>query len=178
MCIIIDTNCLSDVFCADTKNHKRFKPVMDWIIGGIGKMVVGGTKYRDELIKNRKISSFVKTLNMRANKVIMIDDKKVDTWQKKIEERIPDPDFDDPHLPAMAIVGKCRLICSGDTRSIKHVTRSDLYPNGIAVPRYYTSERNKSLLCSEYISDEYKPFKKCNKRTCVKLLAELPAKNG
>lgn len=177
MCIIIDTNCLSDVFCAGTKNHKKFEPVMDWIIGGIGKMVVGGTKYRGELIKNRKISSFVKTLNMRANKVIMVDDKKVDAWQRKIEELIPDPDFDDPHLPAMVIVGKCHLICTGDVRSVKHVTRPDIYPKGTEIPKYYTSERNKNLLCQNYVDDFYKPYLKCNKKTSDALKTELPGRN-
>ena len=29
-------------------------------------------------------------------------------------------DFDDPHLPAIAQVTKCRLICSDDKRSIKY----------------------------------------------------------
>lgn len=174
MCIIIDTNCLSDVFCTDSKNHKRFKPVLDWIIGGIGKMVIGGTKYRDELKKNKKANKFAQVLNMRAQKVIFVNDKKVDKWQEKIERIITHPDFDDPHLPAMAIVGKCQLICTGDTRSVKFVTRPDIYPKGIVVPRYYTSARNKNLLCQDYIDDAYKPYKMCNKKTRESLSSALP----
>lgn len=174
MCIIIDTNCLSDVFCTDSKSHKKFKPVLEWIIKGIGKMVIGGTKYKEELKKNRKISKFVQLLNTKAQKVIIIDDKKVDKWQKKIEKKITHPDFDDPHLPAMVIVGKCQLICTGDTRSVKHVTRADIYPKGTVVPKYYTSGRNKNLLCQNYINDVYKPYTKCNKDTKQQIISALP----
>lgn len=163
MCIIIDTNCLADVFSSKSKKHKAFKPVLDWIINGIGKMVVGGTKYRSEIEKNDKVRKLVSVLNQKAKKVILLDDRNVDLWQRKIEKLITDTDFDDPHLPAMVIVGKCQLICSGDTRSIKYVCRKDIYPKGISIPKYYTKANNKDLLCTKYIDKKYKPYTKCNK---------------
>ena len=163
MCIIIDTNCLADVFNKESKRHKEFKPVLDWILHDIGKMVVGGSKYKDELRRNGTARRFVQILRQKANKVILIEDNAVDNWQKKIEIKINHPDFDDPHLPAMVIVGKCHLICSGDLRSVEHVTRKDIYPKGIQPPKYYTRLRNADLLCAKNIDKRYLPLHKCTK---------------
>jgi hypothetical protein len=50
MCIIIDADTLGLVFNPETKEHKKFKPVLEWINNGKGKIVYGGTKYEKELI--------------------------------------------------------------------------------------------------------------------------------
>ena len=55
MCIIIDANTLSLVFNPETKGHEEFKPVFKWIDKGKGKIVYGGTKYEEELIKAGKL---------------------------------------------------------------------------------------------------------------------------
>ncbi len=54
MCIIIDVNALNEVFNTDSVNHLEFKPVRDWIIEGKGKVLYGGTKYRDELMRTKE----------------------------------------------------------------------------------------------------------------------------
>ena len=173
MCIIIDTNCIADVFNKKSKKHKTFKPVLDWILKDIGKMVVGGTKYKNELRKNDTIRRFVQILRQKANIVILIEDQSVDSWQKKIEKKITHPDFDDPHLPAMVIVGKCHLICSGDLRSVEHVTRKDIYPKNIQPPKYYTRPKNVNLLCTQNIDKRYLPHRKCSKSVKILLEKEL-----
>lgn len=91
-----------------------------------------------------------------------------------MKKEITDKDFDDPHLPAIVIVSKCKVICSCDTRSVKFVTLPQLYPKGIDVPKYYTSKRNIDLLSDKYVHNCYKPLNKCNKsdqESIAKLLA-------
>ena len=163
MCIIVDTNCLSSVFEKTSKNHSEFAPVLDWILSGKGKLVYGGSKYIEEL---SKVSKFLKIISQlkKIGKAIVVDRTKVDKEQERIEKEITNTDFDDPHLPAIVIVSKCKIICSSDTRSIKFVTLPQLYPKGIDVPKYYTCKKNANLLCDKYIHDCYKPLKKCSKK--------------
>ena len=54
MAIIIDTNCIANVFSPKTANHSEFKPVLEWILLGKGLMIYGGSKYREELKKTAK----------------------------------------------------------------------------------------------------------------------------
>jgi hypothetical protein len=164
MCIIVDTNCLASVFDKSSAKHSDFEPVLNWILSGKGKLIYGGTKYLTELGKSRKYLKIIGLLNSRAKRVIIVDKEKVDQEQVRIESLITDNDFDDPHLPAIVIISKCMLICSEDSRSTKFVTRGELYPKGIIVPKYYMGFRNKDLLCNENIDKKYKPFTKCNKK--------------
>lgn len=173
MCIIIDTNCLASVFERNSKTHNQFAPVLDWIVCGKGKLIYGGTKYLNEL---RNTCKYLKIINLLRNsgKAVLVESKLVDAEQMRIEALITDDDFDDPHLPAIVIVSKCKIICSTDTRSIKFVTQSILYPKGIDIPKYYTSIRNKDLLCDKYIHDCYKPLNKCNKNAQKSINNLLP----
>lgn len=163
MCIIVDTNCLSSVFERNSDKHSEFEPVFEWIFTGKGKLIFGGSKYIEELEKTKK---YLKIINLLKNKgkAINIDKDLVDKEQKRIESLITNKDFDDPHLPALVIISKCKLICSQDTRSIKFVTNPQLYPKGIDIPKYYTSVNNIDLLCDKYIHDVYKPLKKLNRK--------------
>lgn len=163
MCVIVDTNCIASVFDTNSSKHSEFKPVLDWIVDGKGKLIYGGTKYLQELSKAGKYLKLINLLNSRGKKVIVVDKDKVDQEQARIENLIKDKDFDDPHLPAIAIVAKCMLICSEDSRSVKFVTNTDIYPKEIVVPKYYMGLRNKRLLSDKYIDDTYKPLTKCNK---------------
>lgn len=167
MCIIIDTNTLGNVFSQKDKKHNEFVDVFNWIIRGNGKVVYGGTKYIEELSRTKFLTLFT-ILNVKG-RTINIDSKKVDFEQKRIEKLISDKDFDDPHLPAMVIVSKCRLICSYDKRSIKFVTNKKLYPKNFKIPNYYTGKHNKSLLSDRYIDDCYKPLCKLTKEQSAAL---------
>lgn len=173
MCIIVDTNTFSLVFKANSNYTQDFRPVLDWVIGGKGKFVIGGTKYLDELKQNRKALSFLNIMRSKTNKVIILNKNKVDEWQIIIQQKKQDSDFDDPHLPAMVIVSRCLLICSLDKRSIEYVTSKSIYPKNIKVPKYYTGIHNVNLLCDKYIDKKYFPLDKLNKRTQNYLLEQL-----
>ena len=174
MCVIIDTNCLASVFERTSEKHDQFAPVLAWILSGKGKLIFGGSKYIEEL---RKTPKYLRIINIFKDfgKVVQVDKMKVDTEQERIEAIITDKDFDDPHLPAIVIVSKCKVICSGDTRSIRFVTQPHLYPKGIDVPKYYTSNKNTDLLCDKYIHDTYKPLTKCTKKDQEKIDITLEA---
>ena len=69
MCVIVDTNAVAAVFNANANNHDEFAPVLDWIISGKGKLVIGGTKYMSELARTKKYLSFVQILNTKARTI-------------------------------------------------------------------------------------------------------------
>lgn len=164
MCVIVDTNTLGPVFEAKNVKHAEFSPVLEWVLHGKGKFVIGGSKYMKELGKARRFLKLFATLaKYKTEKIVRLTDADVDKEQGRIEKIITDPDFDDPHLPAMVIVSKCQIICSVDTRSVRFVTDCQLYPKGVKVPCYYTGIRNKNLLCDKYVDDRYKPLPKISK---------------
>ncbi len=42
MCIVIDTNAFHAVFNPISQKHGDFRPVLEWIVHGRGKIVYGG----------------------------------------------------------------------------------------------------------------------------------------
>lgn len=175
MCIIIDTNCFANLFKTNSEKHSEFKPVLDWILKGNGKAVYGGSKYRDELSKAHSYLKIFGLLN-RYNRTLKIDDVIVDKEQARIESLITDPDFDDPHLPAIVIASSCRLICSEDIRSIRFVRDTKLYSKPLRAPKYYTGKRNKGLLSDKNIPDVHKPVSRCKKEDSDILYKQLNSK--
>lgn len=157
MAIIIDTNCFANVFIRTSANHEQFKPVLDWVVNGKGLFVYGGSKYLNELKKAPKYLPILRFLK-DVNKVYKGNTDNIDRIQSEIEANITDTDFDDPHLPAIVIDTKCKLICSEDKRSITFVKDKALYPKGFSSPVYYTSSRNSDLLCDNYIHEDFKPL--------------------
>lgn len=162
MAVIIDTNCLANVFSRKTAKHDSFKPVLNWILLGKGIMIYGGTKYKKELSKTNKYLPIIRLLR-DVGKAIEGNDHEIDKYQIKVEELKDDNDFDDPHLPAIVVVTKCRIICSEDTRSIPFVSDGKYYPKGFSTPVYYTSAKNKNLLTDKYVDNSLKPLCKLNK---------------
>lgn len=150
MSIILDTNCFSRVFCRKNKEHQEFKPILDWIVFGSGFLVYGGSKYKSELQKSANFKRLFRLLK-DYKKAIHFSDSMIDDYQRLYEAKIKDKDFDDPHLPAIVLVSKCRLICTRDLRSHPFVTSSDNYPKGFHVPHYYTGLKDKCLLCDANI---------------------------
>lgn len=162
MAIIIDANCLSNVFEKKSTLHHEFSPVFDWIISGKGKMVVGGTKYFNELKKLTRILRLFNILK-NSNKVVIVNTDQVDCEQARLEAMINHPDFDDPHIMALVIVSSCRLVCSRDARSEAFILDGKYYPKGVKPPKFYKGRRNQNLLCDKYIPDKFKPLSKLNK---------------
>jgi len=148
MCLIVDTNCLSHVFNINDEKHSEFEPVFNWINNGNGKLIIGGTKYFEELLKVIKILDFIVELS-RKGKVVYIDNSKVDSKQKEIENKINDKDFDDQHLIALLIVSGCKIICSLDKRAFKYFKDKNFFPKN--KPKIYSGKKNKKLLISSNI---------------------------
>lgn len=155
MAIIVDTNCFARVFCRNNKEHADFAPVLDWIVNGNGFLVYGGSKYKKELRDAMKFMHFFNMLKI-AKKAVAFDDVPIDRLQKKYEQLIKDPDFDDPHLPAIVLVTKCRLICTKDRRSFRFVTSPDLYPKRFHTPMYYSGLQDEGKLNNRNIPNSLK----------------------
>ena len=143
--IIVDANTLS-AFSKNTDSlHNDFKPVLDCVRNGYAKLVYGGEKYLAELRKVGSALNLFSELN-RSRKAIKLDDNEVDTSQKEIEGKITNPAFNDPHIIAIVIVGRCGLICSKDKSAHEFFKQKDLYPKRFRRPSIYSSLRNKNLL--------------------------------
>ena len=157
MCIVIDTNTLSKVFKNTDKKHSDFKPVLEWIKEGNGKIIVGGTTFNNELFE--EVQWFIKAYRLlkQYNKVVEIDKKKVDTREKWVKSQIQDKDFDDPHIIALIGISGCKLLCTGDTRAVRFVHDKKLYPKGKLPPSIYTKAKNKDLLCDNNLAPCCKP---------------------
>ncbi|MCD8401409.1 hypothetical protein [Tenacibaculum finnmarkense] len=168
MAVIIDANCIANVFSKSSAKHSEFEPIFEWIVRGKGIMIIGGTKYQSELIKLKKYFTILRYLK-EVGKVYSGDKDEIDKYQLIVEKLRDNKDFDDPHLPAIIVNTKCRIICSEDTRSIPYVTDTKYYPKGIKTPVYYTSSRNKKILCDNYVDDSLKPLCRINKKYADKL---------
>lgn len=160
MCIIIDTNTFTKVFKHDNAEHPNFKPVYDWIIRNKGYLVIGGSKYKQELglIKSsdgkRRLNALpiLSELVRKNIKITNIDDEKVDKYQQSIQHKIKSPDFDDPHIIALAVISKCRLICTSELRALPFFADKSLYPKRFRLPDTYRGIRDKKRLTRECLT--------------------------
>lgn len=149
MCIIIDTCAFHAVFNPDDSFHHKFKPVYDWIEGKKGKIVIGGTDYKNELIKRTSLKILTEYDKMK--RLAKVPDEEVDKLVPALKAQVVHKDFDDPHIVALVIASKCRLICTGERRAIPFFTKKELYPKGVKRPKIYRTARNKDLCCHEHI---------------------------
>lgn len=152
MCIVIDTNSFASVFDSKSDDHYEFRPVLNWITNGKGKIVYGGTKYRDELrATKRYLRIFVELAKKR--KVVEIPDEDIDLEQERIENLLRHRDFDDPHIVAIVSVSRCKLVCSKDSRAYPFIKDVSLYPRAGMRPRIYSGSNNSDLLCDHNLAD-------------------------
>jgi len=157
MCIIVDTSALSPVFNQKDVKHARFRSVLQWIVQGRGKLVYGGSRYRNELRQAGRYFRLFAELK-RNRKVIEVKDVDVDKAEQRAIDSVNDTKFDDPHLVGIVVVSGCKLVCTDDRRSIPFLKRRELFPNGISRPKIYTGARtNELLLCDENIAEICKP---------------------
>ena len=84
MCIVIDTNTLALVFKKETIGHIEFKPVLDWILTGKGKMIIGGDIYLSEI---RKAGFFNMIIELKKyNKITKLSDSEVNEEYNYVKE--------------------------------------------------------------------------------------------
>lgn len=148
--VLLDTNCFSHVFNCNDKRFGEFKAVLQWLCYGPGYLVYGGSKYLDELKKAERYLKVFSLLHV-YNKVHVYDSASIDSEQERITRLVDDERFDDPHLPAIVIVSKCQVICTGDDRCIPFLKRKDIYDGRVACPKFYTGENCSHLLKPKYV---------------------------
>lgn len=164
MCIIVDSNNVNRVFHPNNKERLEFLPVYQWIISGNGKLVIGGSKFHNELKKNQWFMPLLSQLS-RVGKVLNVPALKVDQLTEEIKLTIREgEDFDDPHIVSLLALSGCKLICSADKRAYPYFTKSDFFTKSHR-PKIYSSSRNKDLLKDQNICDMCKPTSKINKET-------------
>lgn len=168
MCIIIDTCAISIVFNPANKEHSDFKPVLDWLVTGNGKIVLGGKTYTKELFRLKKYFAILAELS-KINKTISLDNKAVDQCEAEILKKKKHRTFDDAHLVAMVNESGCRIVCTRDDKANPHLKDKSLYVNGRKKPSLYTSKRNNNLLTDQYIPKPHKGHCSLNKK-CQELI--------
>lgn len=109
MCVVIDVNRFHELFYGNS-----YTKVVNSLSKSNGPYICyGGSKYRNELS-----GSQLKIIEQYSiiNKTIIIDDNEVDELANKLIDQYEHKDFDDPHIIALCILKKCRLVISNDMR--------------------------------------------------------------
>lgn len=152
MCIVIDTNVFGSVFDPNNAQHLEYHPVNKWVTEREGFMVLGGTRYIEEL-RQAKWYLGVLTELSRKGRVKRVRDDIVDRDYVVVEELLKGSRCDDCHLIAVIRVSGCRLICSNDRRADQYLKNPKLYPKakGLKPPSIYRYKKHSSLLCRKNI---------------------------
>lgn len=153
MCIIIDTNTLASVFESSSQNHSEFKPVLDWIINGNGKVVYGGTKYISEIKKYYAIFAELR----KVRKAVFVDNDKVDKYANEAGNKISHSNFDDQHIVGLLLSSKCKLVCSQDKRAYPYFRHKLFFNSSRKKPKIYRGRSNLDLLNDQNIAKICKP---------------------
>jgi hypothetical protein len=144
MCLIIDANSLSEFFV-----KPDYLPAYKWIAHGAGKVIIGGTKYENELARCEAALDLIVELG-RKGKTRKLEDSLVDEKQEEVEAR-SDLESDDPHIIAMVILSKCRVVCTNDRGLQKDFKKQFRKRFGVAKPRTYKGVAQKGVLTAKHI---------------------------
>lgn len=145
MCIVVDINTLAPVFNETCERHPDFVHVKVWIEKRHGFLVFGGTKFKEELHKAYRYLRLVRQMKDSGHAVAIRDDV-VDTEEERVKELTAGTGCDDQHIIGLLCASRCPLVCSGDARAYPYLRDRNLYPDGMARVRIYSSGRNQSLL--------------------------------
>lgn len=110
MFLIVDANCASQALCANPTHD--FQPIISAISDGRRKVVVGGSKQKEEYKRLVNVWRFLRVLD-QSGRAHLIEDSRVDIEQEFLEANVP-MKSDDPHVLALARVSGARLLCSKD----------------------------------------------------------------
>jgi hypothetical protein len=165
MCMVIDANTISIVFNGKNDRHMEYDELTKWFLYQQPKICLGGYLLKKEL-KEKMFGYFTLLVELsRFNKVHFISDNDVDALTEQIRMKDANPDFDDPHIVALIIASRAKLLCSDDARSFCHIKDNKLYPKGFDIPKIYTAidhKPQKDLLSDRSICnmDDHKPMNK------------------
>lgn len=168
MCVVIDMNSFSPVFNPTDEKHQYFEPVKDWVIKGKAKIIMGGTKYYDELSKLGKYRKLIIALKSAGKIHDVKSDTAIDELATKLSEMLTHRDFDDPHIVALLIVSGCPVICSNDERAFPYFHKREWYPKGQKLPKIYCERSYSSkdeILNDTNLMENLKPLEKLTKST-------------
>jgi predicted nucleic acid-binding protein len=156
MCIVIDTNTVAAVFNPGHEAHQDFKPVLNWVLHGKGKLVYGGAKYKQEVfVRMSRFRRVLVELNKKG-KCVVLDHAQVDAVERRVQAAEPSTDLDDAHLIAIFDVSGCQLLCSHDARADRFV-KDPLRYDRHRPPRIYRSADHRHLLCEDNIATCCRP---------------------
>jgi len=145
MGIVVDTDALSLVFEESNSRHNEFNSVLEWIQRGQDRLVYGGSTYKAELEKARKFLGIISELR-KARKAKELDTTNVDSQETRLRNTINNRHFDDHHIIAIVIVGRCKYVCSLDQTLHSHLQNKSLYPKHFRRPRIYSSQACANML--------------------------------
>ncbi len=159
MGIVIDSNTLASVFNKKASDHSDFKPVLNWIVKGKAKIIIGGSAYINELKRTPSYLRFIAELN-KVGKVFYqnIDsvDREVPIFRNKIRCR----QFNDPHIFALISTSQCKILCSNDGDSFYYIHDRRISHLFKIKPKVYTNVKHKpniSLLSNNNLTKTCEP---------------------
>jgi len=144
MCLIIDANVLAEFF-----GNEEFKPALKWVRDGSGKIIIGGSKYDEEI---KRVAKAVKVLVelRKAGRVVRVPDETVDSKQVEIEKSFH-IHSDDPHIIALVIESCCRVVCTRDGPLQQDFRDRFREKFNVRRPSVYKRKQHAGLLCQNNV---------------------------
>jgi hypothetical protein len=143
--VVVDTDSLSKVFDRTNREHKEYEPLRKSIIEQRRSVIMyGGTKYMNELKRASKFLRLFAELG-KIHMASMLNAQTVDDEEKRIIDLTSDSRFNDHHIVAIVVIGRCNIICSSDTNSHSHYKNSLYYPKCIR-PKIYNGLASRGIL--------------------------------
>ena len=122
MCAILDASVCSRVFGGEDR-PKSGKGFFEWIDRGKGRLVIGG-RLRTELFQNDEFKRWATTA-VQYGRLKNCDDNLV----RRRENTLSNLNSNDPHIIALAIEGRARLLCTDDKDLMKDFKNRKLIQN-------------------------------------------------
>ena len=124
MCLIVDANLASLVFCEPSRDD--FRPIIEWLISPNkdGKLVVGG-HLAIELDRVYAARRFVRSLQ-QAGRARFFPAEAIEKETNRMRAICTS---NDPHVIALARISGARVLCSSDTTLHRDFSNQELISN-------------------------------------------------
>jgi len=143
--VVVDTDNLSKVFDKNNKEHGEYEPLHKSIIEQRRSVIMyGGTKYTNELKRARKFLKLFGELR-KIGMALMLDAQSIDNEERRIIRLANDHKFNDHHIIAIVVIGRCNIICSSDTDAYNHYKKRLYYPKHLR-PKIYNGLASRGIL--------------------------------
>lgn len=112
MCLVLDTNRFGDALANPVP--EAYAPLLRWLTepNGDGSLVLGGTKYREEIARHGNARRFF-VGQLRAGRAVLVEDGPVDQEEKRLRDGAACAS-DDEHVIALARISGARVVCTED----------------------------------------------------------------